>query len=103
MQEYDCLTCGACCTTVTNKVVVFKVEFDDSKFSHGKHIKQFTLPDGENYKMKFSIEGKCIALDGQIGKCVSCTIYENRPLVCRTFEAGGTNCKNSRRKLLNLN
>ncbi len=102
MQEFDCLTCGACCSSAINKVVVFKVEFDETKFSHGKHIEKFTVLEGEDHKMKFTADGKCIALDGKVGECVSCTIYENRPFVCRTFEVGGSMCKKLRNDVLKI-
>ena len=32
-------------------------------------------------------EPRCIALEGEVGGCVSCTIYPNRPSPCRQFEA----------------
>jgi Fe-S-cluster containining protein len=28
---------------------------------------------------------RCVALDGQVGECVRCTIYEKRPSPCRDF------------------
>jgi Fe-S-cluster containining protein len=34
---------------------------------------------------------RCIALSGQIGKSVGCTIYENRPTCCRKFAASYEN------------
>jgi len=29
--------------------------------------------------------GRCIALAGEVGQAVSCTIYANRPSACRDF------------------
>ena len=28
---------------------------------------------------------RCIALEGEVGKQVSCSVYERRPLACREF------------------
>lgn len=33
---------------------------------------------------------RCVALNGQVGKDASCSIYENRPSPCRKFEASYT-------------
>ena len=40
--------------------------------------------------------GQCVALEGTIGECVSCTIYEDRPAVCRTFEMASNDCLRAR-------
>jgi Fe-S-cluster containining protein len=32
-------------------------------------------------------ELRCIALEGRIGECVSCAVYEDRPSPCRDFQA----------------
>lgn len=34
---------------------------------------------------------RCIALEGNIGELVRCTIYENRSSVCRDFDASWIN------------
>ena len=34
---------------------------------------------------------RCNALDGEIGKAVSCSIYLNRPSPCREFDQSGEN------------
>ena len=34
---------------------------------------------------------RCVALDGELGKQVSCTVYENRPSPCREFMASFEN------------
>jgi uncharacterized protein len=39
----------------------------------------------------------CIALEGKLGENVSCGIYEQRPDVCRRFEAGSDKCHALRR------
>lgn len=34
---------------------------------------------------------RCVALEGEIGERVGCTIYENRPSPCREFNVHGEN------------
>ncbi len=40
----------------------------------------------------------CTALDGRVGECVSCSIYEARPRSCRSFKAGSEECKLARQE-----
>lgn len=40
-------------------------------------------------------EMRCVALDGELMKNVTCTYYENRPNVCRKFERGSRKCVES--------
>lgn len=49
-----------------------------------KH-KTARLCDGEN-------TGRCSKLTGHVGEDAACSIYEYRPIDCRTFEPGGWNC-----------
>jgi len=37
-------------------------------------------------------------LEGELGVCVGCSVYANRPLVCREFQAGSADCLMVRRK-----
>lgn len=41
----------------------------------------------------------CAFLRGTPGHRVSCSIYETRPDVCRSFKPGGKACKEARREL----
>jgi Fe-S-cluster containining protein len=41
---------------------------------------------------------RCIALAGDIGREVACTIYAARPSPCREFEAGDEACVRARRR-----
>jgi Fe-S-cluster containining protein len=38
----------------------------------------------------------CTALQGKVGEQCECVIYENRPTVCRNFEAGSDLCREAR-------
>jgi Fe-S-cluster containining protein len=37
-------------------------------------------------------KGRCVALEGRLGHEVSCTIYDQRPEICRTMEKGSMGC-----------
>jgi len=78
-----CLGCGACCS-------YFRIYFPSSeRAEQGGFV---TIDSSALYSKKTAymkgtktFKGKCIGLTGEIGKSVSCTIYENRPNVCRDF------------------
>ena len=42
------------------------------------------------------VENRCLALSGEVGKQVSCTIYGLRPDVCRTCMPGDPECNTAR-------
>ncbi len=98
-----CLDCGACCQ-------YFKVYFpkEESTEFGGTVPASFVEPyDSKNINMIgrqcFNNGERCKSLKGEVGKSVSCEIYENRPSVCRAFtvitEEGYQNprCKRARR------
>lgn len=37
------------------------------------------------------VDSRCVALEGDVGKKVGCTIYEKRPGACREFQASFEN------------
>jgi Fe-S-cluster containining protein len=38
----------------------------------------------------------CVALEGELGGQCGCTVYEDRPAVCRRSEAGSELCREAR-------
>ena len=81
-----CLSCGACCG-------FFRVGFHWMETSDGR-------PDGVPVEMvdvldlhRVAMKGttakpvRCVALAGEIGGCVSCTIHPRRSSACREFAA----------------
>ena len=95
----DCISCGACCFALPCVGVRAdeKVSADDywDVTVEGKNgeivVDRFVKRNGETFA--------CVALDGTIGEDVSCRIYEQRPQVCRGFEAGSDKCHALRRSL----
>jgi uncharacterized protein len=94
----DCETCGLCCSMfpsvqLTSKDVVSPAntweitinDIDDDEIVVDRLLRR----DGET--------GSCTSLSGTVGENVGCQIYESRPSVCRTFEAGSDRCHALRR------
>lgn len=61
----SCMACGACCI---------------------EPIVQIRTTGRRGHK------GPCSALVGKIGESVSCSIYEERPKMCKTFDRGSPEC-----------
>ncbi|MBI3523668.1 MAG: YkgJ family cysteine cluster protein [Betaproteobacteria bacterium] len=79
----DCVTCGGCCAWSASWPV-----FIGDGDSQG--IPEEVI-DFENGRM-LSHGNRCAALEGRLGERVSCSVYANRPLVCREFQAGSPDC-----------
>jgi Fe-S-cluster containining protein len=43
-------------------------------------------------------DNRCVALEGEIGTLVKCSVYNCRPDACRKFEVGSDLCNEARRK-----
>lgn len=87
-MEFDCLKCGACCAQPTGESSYVFVR------DHEKPAFDEDLLEGDELRTKIDERGRtvCIALDGEIGECVSCSVYSYRPSSCRTFAAGSPGC-----------
>lgn len=93
----DCLDCGVCCASVLC-VQVSKTDSTPEEAFWEIKIK------GKNREIlvdkmmrRDSESGFCVALEGELGKSISCRIYENRPELCRLFDAGSDKCHALRR------
>ena len=79
-----CLSCGACCAS-------FRVDFhvSDLESQPGGCVPvALTVPvTATLVRMRGTDDGppRCIALEGEIGGAVRCTIYVQRPGPCRDF------------------
>ncbi|WDR04558.1 YkgJ family cysteine cluster protein [Devosia rhodophyticola] len=87
--QFDCQSCGACCA----------YSADWPRFSTEPETDLDLIPeklvavdlggmacDGE----------RCRALKGEVGKAATCTIYQVRPVVCRTCMPGDAECLTAR-------
>lgn len=91
---YDCQSCGACCSYKWSWPILKKDRSDALNIP--KEMQR------DDYPLLKTKDGRCVALTGEVGKCVGCSIYENRPSACRKFEVGSELCKEARlqKKLL---
>ena len=93
----DCLTCGACCVALPVVGVYPDEEISSENYwditIEGKSgeivVDRFLKRNGETFA--------CTSLDGTLGEKVSCGIYEQRPRICHSFEAGSDKCHALRR------
>ncbi|MCX7175191.1 MAG: YkgJ family cysteine cluster protein [Proteobacteria bacterium] len=99
----SCTCCGACCATYR---VVFSLDETDQMLDAGVPA-ELTLKLNSEFCCMCGTDTKpqrCVALVGQVGKSVSCSIYARRPSPCRAFapEAAGGHgdiaCGNARRQ-----
>jgi uncharacterized protein len=93
-----CLSCGACCAAF--RVSFYWAETDlDPLGSVPSHL---TRQVNQHYVCMAGTEKspvRCVALQGEVGKQVSCAIYAQRSSTCREFEAGTDACNRARAKL----
>ena len=77
---HPCQECGACCATF--RVSFYWGEPVPEAFTERLNHFQSCMKGTKTLP-----KPRCIALQGTIGSEVSCSIYENRPTPCRSFEA----------------
>jgi len=100
----DCQSCGACCGPLyDDETHADLTEEDVGRLSKG-YVKRWVVYVLDQYpalKTKRTAHSGvvCGALQGQVGKKVRCSIYENRPTVCRRYRPGSPDCLASRRSL----
>ncbi len=92
----DCLACGVCCLFAlivpitraeTPKLLAYTdILLDDSD--------EDIVVDRMLQRVD---DGRCASLDGTFGISIGCRIYNDRPQVCRDFDAGSDRCHAFRR------
>lgn len=84
MESFNpCTSCGACCA-------MFRATFHWSEAEDGGGTVPVEMTvDIDSFRRAMlgteRRESRCVALEGEIGTRVRCTIYERRPSVCREF------------------
>ncbi len=84
MSDFACLSCGACCAA-------FRVDFHCSDLATvnvpGVPAAMTVPLTATLVRMRGTDEAppRCVALDGEVGREVRCSIYERRPGPCRDF------------------
>lgn len=89
----ECVTCGVCCSL---PLVVTVPRGEEKRLEEYWEI---TVEDVVVDRVigRDLLTGHCINLAGTLGESVGCTIYEDRPNICRVFEAGSDRCLEYRR------
>lgn len=95
-----CQSCGACCAS-------FRVDFHPAELAGGA----FAWGDGVPVAMTVPVTAgivrmagtdaaapRCVALAGEIGRTVGCTIYDRRPSPCREFDTEHAACGRARQR-----
>lgn len=103
ITNFNCLECGACCA-IDSTIPSWAhkpIENSDPNLNYLK-INQYVNTYILGYfQMKISKNcDRCIALEGDLGKRVSCKVYEHRPNICKNFEIGSKLCLDARSKFL---
>ncbi|MRV75389.1 YkgJ family cysteine cluster protein [Duganella sp. FT92W] len=90
-----CQTCGACCANF--RVSFYWAESDDHP--GGSVPAHLVIPVTPHHVAMRGTERKparCIALQGEVGKSVGCSIYLQRSSTCREFMEGTPECNGAR-------
>ena len=107
-EEYEakCQSCGLCCchpltkadgvVTTDSEMTYYSTESVTYRWWHGEEITDTQT----GFWMRRTSDEKCIALEGTLGQDVRCSIYDDRPSVCRQFEAGSEACIHLRGRAL---
>lgn len=93
----DCQSCGLCC--VSNDPKWVQVSLSDA---NRIDIDKLQYGDVEYFAMKMKYK-RCCCLIGELGVKTKCSIYENRPTICRQVEPGSQICLESILKHMSLN
>ena len=91
-SRFDCRDCGACCAS-------FRVSF------YWAEAEAFGLPEALVEQLSpwyacmagtNAASPRCQALQGEVGHCVTCAVYRQRPSPCREVQPGDAQCRKAR-------
>lgn len=95
-----CQSCGACCTAF--RVDFHPVELAGGAFAWGAGVpKEMTVQVTANIVRMAgtdAAEPRCVALAGEVGQAVNCSIYHGRPSPCREFDIEHAACNQARQR-----
>ena len=106
-ETYDCMTCGACCFGKRDYVQVFA---HDAAMLGPARTAELVAPaigqipasvgrESEPKRFMKMTHGHCIALNTATPDRFLCTIYEDRPVLCRALEPGSAACLEARARM----
>jgi len=81
--RFACLRCGACCTGAPGTIYVAPNEIvslaHTLSMSAADFMARYLYPYKDSFSIREDARGRCLFYDE------GCTVYEARPLQCRTF------------------
>ena len=95
-----CQTCGACCASL-------RVDFHPAELAGGAYAWSEGVPVAMTVPVTPAIvrmrgtddaAPRCVALSGEVGVGVACTIYDVRPSPCREFDVEHSACNKARQR-----
>lgn len=98
--DSPCQSCGACCAS-------FRVDFHPAELAGGAFAWGEGVPENLTVPVTSAIvrmqgtdatEPRCLALVGEVGCSVSCSIYTERPSPCREFDIEHPACNRARQR-----
>jgi Fe-S-cluster containining protein len=98
----DCRTCGACCCNRdANRDEglddYVEVTSRDALFLVPDLLERYAVRNAKHeWHLKLTNSQRCVALEGQLGRRVSCAIYALRPSGCRRVQPGTPECLEAR-------
>jgi Fe-S-cluster containining protein len=103
-EEFDCTACGACCFGKRNYVQVFAhdaIRLGDAKTHElvADPVSQIPSSVGrasEPERFMKMTHGHCSALRTDEPGRLTCSVYEDRPTLCRALEPGSGPCLEAR-------
>jgi len=114
VTEFDCLSCGACCVaTVPEQDAYAETTWTDERklgrafvrlnivrpTRAGMTDRGMQVPHGAIKTVQRGGEAVCVALEGDVGVAVKCSVYSRRPRVCRSSCSPGDDvCRDDRRR-----
>jgi uncharacterized protein len=92
----DCVPCGACC------VYGLVIPINRREPEPLERYIEVTLDEApevvvERAFARDEADGRCVNLAGEVGVAIGCTVYPDRPQMCRDFDAGSDRCFGYRR------
>ena len=113
-DTFDCLTCGACCVAnVPEQDAYAETTWTDERKLGRAFVRLnivrptraamtergMEIPHGALRTVQRGGHTVCVALEGEVGVKVECSIYRTRPRVCRSAcEPGDDVCRTHRRQ-----
>jgi uncharacterized protein len=95
-----CQSCGACC--VSFRVDFHPAELAGGDFAWGEGVpREMTVPVTAGIVRMQGTDApspRCIALQGEVGVAVGCSIYAERPSPCREFDTEHAACHKARQR-----